>query len=147
MDLREINIAWTWLGHITMCILAIWALRRGSFIERTSTAVVGSGWIVTPLVQSKGTIGLDIGTTSVDLIVFVLLTWLSCKYRQIWLLFASASMLWAVVGHFSAVFTDDLSLQAYVSNNGFWSGYMLLLALFIGMLNAERGRVSANSQG
>lgn len=142
MDLRQANLAWSWLGHILMCALAAWALFRGKFTERTATSIVGLGWIITPLMQSKGVVGLDLGTTSVDLIVFILLTWLSCRTRKLWVLFAASSILLGVAGHFSAVLMNDISLPAYISNNGFWSGYMLLFALFIGLVDAERTRLS-----
>ncbi|MDC7692846.1 hypothetical protein PQU94_00980 [Asticcacaulis sp. DXS10W] len=146
LDLGAVDL-WAWTGHFLMAALVIWALWRGEVAERLSALIIFVGWSLTPMVQSVGVIGLDPGTTLVDVIATICLIWLSERERKLWLLLASACALLGTTGHFASEISPPTEFRAYFLNNGFWSGYMLLLALFIGMLNAERGRMPVNSQG
>lgn len=138
----EVVHAWAWGGHLLMACLVMWAFWRGGNTERLCALIILVGWMLTPLVQTVGVIGLDPGTTLVDSTATLLLIWLSEKKRQLWLLFAASCAVLGTTGHFATAISSPIGYRTYFFNNGFWSGYMLLFALFIGLVNAERTRLS-----
>jgi hypothetical protein len=133
-----VSFLWMWCGHALVIFFGAWALWRGDKPLRLGAAFILIAWFLTPLVQTRGLVGLDIGTTSVDIALLVGLTWLSLTYRQLWALLASSSQLLCVTGHFAAALSSHVGMFTYVTGNGFWGGYMLVLALAIGVIGNER---------
>ncbi|MFT4074356.1 MAG: hypothetical protein QM647_02410 [Asticcacaulis sp.] len=135
-----VRFLWVWGGNGLIFLVSAWAFWRGGRTERLGAAFIALAWIVTPFVQTHGIVGLDLGTTGVDLLLLIGLTWLSLSSRELWALLASASQLLCVIGHFASALSNNIGMFTYVTGNGFWGGYMLILALAIGMIGAERRR-------
>jgi len=137
-----VRFLWVGCGYALIILLGAWALWRGGRTERFGSAFILAAWFLTPFVQTKGVVGLDLGTTLVDSLLLLGLTWLSVQSRELWVLLASASQLLCVIGHFASALSPNIGMFTYVTGNGFWGGYMLVLALAIGMAGVERRRIS-----
>ena len=135
-----VGFLWQWCGHALIIFFGAWALWRGGRTERLGAAFILTTWFLTPIVQTRGVVGLDLGTTTIDVLLLLLLTWLSVSSRELWTLLASSSQLLCVIGHFSSALSPNIGMFTYVTGNGFWGGYMLILALAIGVFGAEHRR-------
>lgn len=135
-----VRFLWVWCGHTLVIFFGVWALWRGGKTERFGAAFILTAWFLTPLVQTKGMVGLDLGTTAIDVVLCLGLTWLSLSSRELWALLASSSQLLCVIGHFASALSPNIGMFTYVTGNGFWGGYMLILALAIGIMGKERDR-------
>jgi hypothetical protein len=133
-----VRFLWVWCGHALVIFFGAWALWRGDKALRFGAAFILIAWFLTPLVQTRGLVGLDIGTTAVDIALLVGLMWLSLTYRELWALLASSSQLLCVIGHFASALSPHVGMFTYITGNGFWGGYMLVLALAIGVMGNER---------
>lgn len=135
-----VEFLWQWCGHALIIFFGAWALWRGGKTERLGAAFILIAWFLTPIVQTRGVIGLDLGTTTIDALLLLVLTWLSISSRELWTLLASSSQLLCVIGHFASALSPNVGMFTYVTGNGFWGGYMLILALAIGVFGAEHRR-------
>ena len=135
-----VEFLWQWCGHALIIFFGAWALWRGGKTERLGAAFILIAWFLTPIVQTRGVIGLDLGTTTIDALLLLVLTWLSISSRELWALLASSSQLLCVIGHFSSALSPNIGMFTYVTGNGFWGGYMLIFALAIGVFGAEHRR-------
>ena len=133
-----LHLLWVWGGHILAVLIGSWALWRGGSTERYGAIFIWLMWVLSPLAQTRGTIGLDLGILAVDATTMLAFFWLSALSRKFWTAFAAAFMVLAVAGHFSPVLTSDISLFIYLTNNGFWGGYAMLGALVAGMIEVEQ---------
>jgi hypothetical protein len=135
-----LHLLWVWGGHALALLIGIWALWRGTKTERYGAIFIWLMWVLSPLLQTKGMIGLDYGLLIVDAGTMLAFFWLSATSRKFWTAFAAAFMVLTVAGHFSTPLSSDVNLIIYLTNNGFWGGYAMLGALAAGMTGVERSR-------
>ncbi|GGZ39219.1 hypothetical protein [Asticcacaulis endophyticus] len=122
-------------GLAVAVIIGLWALWRGGLTERVGAAIIVGGWCLTALLKHNG---LPTTTIAVlDIIVTVALIWLFVWSRKTWTLFAASFQLLAILTHFAASFTGYHGWFAYLTPLNMFGGYGLLLALAVGIIQAE----------
>ena len=136
--------AWAIVGDVLALLLCPYALIRGGFAERSGAAVIGIGWVLTPLVQGALP-GLNLAIILIDVTALILLTLISVKARKIWTLFAAAFQFNAVAVDLISHFFPQVGVVSIITFVEFWGGYGLLAALGGGMLSVEMERRRARN--
>ena len=133
--------------------IAVWlfilgvALWRGQGPERTVSAAHLIGMFATPLAQAHvATNDPDIGIMTVDLLVFVVLTWVALRSDRWWPLFSSAFFLITIGIHIIKITRPDASQYVYATSQIFFN-YMSLYALGAGVIALEIRRSRARRAG
>lgn len=135
---RDYIIWLFWVGgsELAAFLACLWALSRGGRSEQIYAGIMGSGWILSAVVQS-GNHGPNIAFVLLDVATLIGFLLLSLYDRRLWIAFAAACQINEVVTVFVGK-AIHLNGYAYVTMLGIWAGWAQILCLLIGMIQYER---------
>jgi hypothetical protein len=118
------------------CGLAFW---RGARPDKLGAAAIAAAWITTPLVERRGDwFQPQYGILVVDSLLLTVLIALALRSGRRWPVCAAAFQSFTVLTHLAFLVNPYALYRAYYYAN-FASGFLLLGALFAGVLLESRG--------
>lgn len=134
--MQELHRIWVFSGYVLIVLTGGLALWRGGWAERSAAAIILVAWFANPFLQSNSYRPSHWGLL-VDVAVTVSLIAIANYSRRFWSLFASASMLGALICHLAHLFSFPIGRFAYLTIVGLHGGLYLAIALGFGVLEHE----------
>ncbi len=123
-----------------MAANSAFALWRGGAPERWMSAAYVAAWLVSRAVYNyRDWLDPQWAVLGVDLVLLAASVVLALAYNRIWLLFATAFQLLAVVIHVAIMADASVRALPYVRGLVIWS-YLTQLTLFVGVLQHLQAR-------
>lgn len=128
--------------------LCVFAWFRGGVTEKRVATAYAVAAVATVFMAPFTTHwhGPNWGVIAVDTIFLVVLVVIARQSTRFWPLWAAASQLAGVLGHFPAIMNPAFPKQLYVSTQPFWA-LPLLVSLMIGVISAHRQRRAWEKSG
>jgi hypothetical protein len=128
-----------------MCLVSGYALWRGEEPERLASIANVAAWLATLVVQARTSLDSEMAMLWVDAAFMAFLLWQALTRDRVWLLFAAAFQLLALVTHLASLADAEVRALAYLKSLAIW-GYLFLAALAAGTLAVARRRFPKGSQ-
>jgi hypothetical protein len=122
-----------------MCLVSGYALWRGEEPERLASIANVAAWLATLVVQARTSLDSETAMLWVDAAFLAFLLWQALTRDRVWLLFAAAFQLLAMVTHLASLADAEVGALAYLKSLAIW-GYLFLAALGAGTFAVARRR-------
>jgi hypothetical protein len=123
-----------------MCLVSGYALWRGEEPERLASIANVAAWLATLVVQARTSLDSETAMLWVDAAFLAFLLWQALTRDRVWLLFAAAFQLLALVTHLASLADAEIRALAYLKSLAIW-GYLFLAALGAGTFAVARRRL------
>jgi len=128
-----------------MCLVSGYALWRGDEPERLAAIANVAAWLATLVAQARSSLDSEVSLLLVDAMFFAFLLWLALTRDRVWLLFAAAFQLLALVTDLATMADAAVGALAYLKSLAIW-GYFFLAALGTGTFVVARRRFPKGPQ-
>ena len=131
-----LHMIWARGGDIGLILVTIAALIRGGAPEKWGAAILVSSWLACFFIDNGQP--FQWAVVYIDIITLVAYGVLAVMSRRLWTYVMTASQAVCVAVHFMAVLGPMIRTWAYVTAEGFWGGWALLIILAVGVATAKQ---------
>lgn len=131
-----LHMIWAQGGNVGLVLVTIAAIFRGGAPEKWGAAILVSSWLACVFVDDGQPFQWSV--VYIDIATLVAYAVLAIAARRLWTYVMTASQAVCVAVHFMAVLGPMIRTWAYVTAEGFWGGYALIITLAVGIATAKR---------